>query len=821
MIELLSPVGDFECLKAAVQNGADSVYFGSSSFSARAFANNFDLENLRKAIEYAKLRGVKTNLTLNTLIKDSEFNDAYELAKKAYEFGIDAIIVQDLGLAKKLITDFHDLAIHGSTQMTIHNLNGVLELQKLGFKRVVLSRELSIDEIEYIRKNTDIELECFIHGALCVSYSGQCLFSSMIGGRSGNRGKCAQPCRLPYTLLENDKKINSGHLLSPRDLYGLEYIPFFINTGINCLKIEGRMKSPEYVATVTKIYRKYIDLALSGKKYIIDDNDKKELMQVFNRGMSSCGHLEKEPNKELVFKEKPNNMGLFLGIVQKYNKTKGLITLKLNENIELGDTISLEQEEGSYTISELMEDTKNIKKTKIGQTVTIGRMKGNINLGDKIYKISSKALLLEAKESYKSENKKIPLNCKVTIKKGKPISITVKSACDLELYKDLNISCQLDFVPIEAKNRPLDKETIIKQLSKTSSTPYQFKNIDIDLDNNLFLPKLSSLNELRRTALEHIENYAISKIHRNVNAISEDNLKGNSTNQTLEDMRNFAKNNINFEDNSTKVSLLLNILKTDFDYSKLDAVDNLYIPLKYFITKKYENILKALTKKFDTYIYLPTIKKINYRNLIYNNIEQSVNKYNIKGFIVSNISNIHLLNDLFEDLNKHFKIIANYTFNVFNNKTVLELKKLGISKYTISPELDKKPILDLCDYNYLQKELIVYGKIPLMNMNYCLLGETDGCYPECKQLCQTDNTYYLKDRLNMKFRILPDNIQTVTTIFNSKTTSISTKDFAINFARIDILDESIDEINNIISVVKSGNRFEGKEFTNGNLNREV
>ena len=158
MIELLSPVGDFECLKAAVQNGANSVYFGSSSFSARAFANNFDLENLQKAIEYAKLRGVKTNLTLNTLIKDSEFSDAYELAKKAYEFGIDAIIVQDLGLAKKLITNFPDLAIHGSTQMTIHNLNGVLELQKLGFKRVVLSRELSIDEIEYIRKNSDIEL---------------------------------------------------------------------------------------------------------------------------------------------------------------------------------------------------------------------------------------------------------------------------------------------------------------------------------------------------------------------------------------------------------------------------------------------------------------------------------------------------------------------------------------------------------------------------------------------------------------------------------------------------------------------------------------
>lgn len=184
MVDLLAPVGDFECLKAAVQNGANSVYFGANLFSARAFANNFDLENFKKAIQYAKIRGVKTNLTLNTLIKDCEYDDAFYLANKAYEFGIDAIIVQDLGLALDLIKTFPDLPIHGSTQMTVHNLNGALELQKLGFKRVVLARELSINEIEYICKNTDIEIETFIHGALCISYSGQCLFSSLLGGRS-------------------------------------------------------------------------------------------------------------------------------------------------------------------------------------------------------------------------------------------------------------------------------------------------------------------------------------------------------------------------------------------------------------------------------------------------------------------------------------------------------------------------------------------------------------------------------------------------------------------------------------------------------------
>lgn len=181
MIELLSPVGDFECLKAAVQNGADSVYFGANTFSARAFAHNFNLEELKRAIGYAKIRGVKTNLTLNTLVKDNELESALELAKTAYQSGIDAIIVQDLGLATHLIKLFPDLPIHASTQMTVHNLNGALALQKLGFKRIVLARELSMNEIDYICKNTNLEIECFAHGALCISYSGQCLFSSMLG----------------------------------------------------------------------------------------------------------------------------------------------------------------------------------------------------------------------------------------------------------------------------------------------------------------------------------------------------------------------------------------------------------------------------------------------------------------------------------------------------------------------------------------------------------------------------------------------------------------------------------------------------------------
>ena len=263
--ELLSPVGDFECLKAAVQNGANAVYLGASNFNARARATNFNDDNLIEAIDYAHSRGVKVNLTLNTLIKNNEFEDAVSLAIKAYNLGVDAIIIQDLGLAYFLSQNYPDIPLHASTQMTVHNLKGTQELLNSGFSRVVLSRELTIDEIKNIKNNIDGEIEVFVHGALCISYSGQCLMSSMIGGRSGNRGLCAQPCRLPYELIDKNTKqlVDKGYLLSPRDLCSIEYLPYLIKAGIDSFKIEGRLKNPTYVATITRIYRKYIDLIMN------------------------------------------------------------------------------------------------------------------------------------------------------------------------------------------------------------------------------------------------------------------------------------------------------------------------------------------------------------------------------------------------------------------------------------------------------------------------------------------------------------------------------------------------------------------------------
>ena len=799
--ELLSPAGDFECLKAAVQNGADSVYFGADSFSARASASNFSLNNIAEAISYAKIRNVKTNLALNTLIKNDELYEAINIAKIAYEAGIDAIIVQDLGLAKYLIENFPDLPIHASTQMTIYNLEGALLAEKLGFSRVVLARELSISEIEYICKNTNIEIEVFIHGALCMSYSGQCLLSSMIGGRSGNRGKCAQPCRLPYSLIKSDaistETIDSGYLLSTRDVCGLDFIPRLIKAGVKCFKIEGRMKTPEYVATVTRIYRKYIDMALSTEKYDIDYSDRKILLQSFNRGGFSSGHLQDEYNNELVYSEKPNNMGLYLGTVEKFNSEKGLIKLTSNEVLAIGDTISLEKETGTYTISELMLGHSNIEESSPFQPVTIGRMKGNISVGDKVYKISNKELTRIALESLNKENRKIKFNCKITIKLNQPITIDVQSISEDsdDIYSNIYFTVTSSVMPIPALNAPLTEERVISQISKTKNTPFEFENIIVDMDSNAFLPSISALNELRRTALEKIEIVTKNRFSRDYH--------GELTPIEFE-------NNEKTKNTKKEISVLFNHLNKYIDYLLLEKVDRIYIPYKFFIDESYYDTLKALTKKFNTYLYMPTVSK-NFAKYNFDKILEDFPK--LSGFVISNISHLKLL----EKYSDKYNFIANYTLNIFNNLSLEELSKFGISQFTISPELSKEKINDMC--NKYKTEIIVYGNLPVMNMNYCLLGKSNKCYFKCKKYCNYYSDFYLEDRLGLKFKLQAEN--GITTLYNSKTTSIESSDLNVTTIRLDFLDESLSEINQAIQTHKSGAKLEGINYTNGNLNREV
>ena len=806
MVELLSPAGDFECVKAAVQNGADCIYLGGYAFNARAYASNFDKEGLKDAIRYAKLRNVKINFALNTLIKDDEFNDAIELAKYVYTLGVDAIIVQDLGLARYIIKNLPGMDVHASTQMTIHNLQGVLALEKLGFKRVVLSRELSLSEIEYICANSNAQIEVFAHGALCISYSGQCLLSSTIGARSGNRGRCAQPCRLPYTLIDdNNTELDKGYLLSPRDLCSLEYIPDLINAGVKSFKIEGRMKTPEYVSVVTSIYRKYIDLALSNKEYKIDSNDIKKLMQVFNRGGFSTGNLSDEENLNYVYKEKPNNMGLYIGNVSSINKNKGLITFKTTESLSIGDSISLEKEEHKYTVTELMKNKQNITRALDGDLITIGRMKGNISLGDKIYKLSSKSLTKSITEYNKVENIKIPLSCTITLKKGSPVTLEV-SSLDKGIYSSIKISKTSNITPIDAISNPISKERIVEQLLKTTDTPFEFTKINVILDDNTYLPKISAINSLRRDCLKDLEDLAIKKFER---VLPKQNLDANFQDLAI-------KNNKN-EENKVSISLLLNELNQAYDYSLIENVDKIYLPLKYFGLSKFTETIKYLSNTYDLYIYLPTIIKDNYRNIIYNSLDKFIKEFNIKGIVISNLSSINSLAKYIGKLD----IIGNYTLNVFNNYSINELSKLGLNMITVSPELDENTLSNLCKNSIIQTELMVYGKLPVMNIGYCLLGSSNKCYPKCQMRCNENKKYYIKDRLGYTFRIIPDNIQTVTTIYNSKITSIPYDKINPSSVRISILDENINEINQIIQAVRSENTFSSKDYTYGNLYKQV
>ena len=848
MIELLSPVGDFDCLKAAVQNGANAVYFGSNLFSARAFAQNFGKEELEQAINYAKIRGVKTHLTLNTLIKNEEFEEAFNVAKTAYEFGIDAIIVQDIGLALSLIKSFPDLEIHASTQMTTSNLEGAKKLKQLGFKRVVLSRECSLSEIEHICKNTNIDIEVFAHGALCISYSGQCLFSSMVGGRSGNRGKCAQPCRLPYSLissnnnfplnekdnnyLRGDKNSNTNHqsdeqildkgyLLSPRDLCSLENLPKLISAGVASLKIEGRMKSPTYVATVTRVYRKYINLAYKYlnneiSKYEIDPKDKHDLMQVFNRGEFSAGHLLDEPNKKLIYPQKPNNMGIFLGKIIKFNPNKGLVTAKLENTLSVGDGISFENENTKYTISELMNKNVNFKSAEKGMTVTFGRMKGNIRLNDKIYKLTDKELSTEALNSYSKEAIKTYLSCNLKIHSNEKISAQVKC-----LNFDLEKSFEYDYIPEVAQNAPITKEKIIAQFNKTLNTCFEFSKIDIDMNENLFIPT-SVLNNIRRTAINLIEEKILQSFKRKASCNFDSSSKSivfemhsNEEIQQNSSYKDYSSTKLqqspNFENVVSKKSnpqkaLLLNILNTEYDYSKLKHFDKIYVHLKYFADKKYENILKILEQKSKIYIYMPVVVKDRFLSTIESMVNKALQYFKISGAVVSEMSSISIFKNksdgksiakeldqnIDQNIDKNFELIANYNFNIFNSFSASEVEKFGFSSVTLSPELSADEISEIKLKN---KEIIGYGKIPLMTMSYCLLGKSNRCYKNCKHLCLEDKNFFISDRYNFKFRVVPDNIQTLTTIYNSRNLAISNVN--ADCIRFDILDETIDEINKL------------------------
>ncbi len=486
--EVLSPAGNMEMLKFAVLYGADAVYLGGMRFGARKFSNNFDDEELKEAVAFAHRYGVKVYLTMNTLIYEDEVKDFIEYAKYIHSIGVDAVLVQDFGMMKLLRECLPNLEIHASTQM--HNNNGKMVelLNSIGVKRVVLDREMSLEEVSKLPKT--VETEVFCHGALCISYSGECLFSSMVLNRSGNRGECAGMCRLPYKLKRgNNIEKEAKYYLSLKDLNTANYIPEIIEAGVSSLKIEGRMKSPEYVGYITKVIRELVDAYYEGHPRKLSSTELKNMKLLFNRDFTK-GFINGASNEEMVNRESPNHKGIGIGT---YNVRGAKIELVLDDDLEQGDVIRLEEANAGLTVNFLYDKRdKLIKSACKGSVVFIDNFLNIKGMGN-VRKVSSYSL---NKELQGLPKRTVNIIGKVKIKSDEPIELTVKCG---------EVCVKVDGVlPEDSRNRPITQDDVLKQIKKTGSTVYSFERLDVELDEGLFV-NIKDLNELRRKALDELD----------------------------------------------------------------------------------------------------------------------------------------------------------------------------------------------------------------------------------------------------------------------------------------------------------------------------
>lgn len=492
-VELLAPVGDKVCLKAAVEAGCDAVYIGGKLFNARSFAGNFSNEELVEAICYAHLYGVKVYVTINTIIYEREVDNFINYVRFLHKNNVDAVIIQDLGMLDLIRKKFPNLEVHASTQMHVHNYEGALFAKKLGVKRVVMARETPITVIKKIKEKLEIEVEVFVHGALCISYSGQCLMSSLIGNRSGNRGTCAQVCRKSYDLYgKNNKKLNKEkYLLSTKDLCTLNRLDKLIDIGVDSLKIEGRMKRPEYVYLVVKTYRRAIDNYLKTGKLMVTNEEVLELKKIFNRGFTN-GFMFGENNDSFTNQRRPNHSGVKVGTVVNYKNNN--LFIKLDGNISLHDGLRIEdeKEDKGLVVNKMFINKKEVTHANKKSTVMIKYDKP-VKIGSNVLLTTDVNQIKMIDEALKKSQRKVLIDVELRAKENERAIIKVNDGINEVVLKAKTITQK-------AINVPTTSEIIKKQISKTGNTVYKIRNLKIDIDNNLFI-NVKDINELRRNAL--------------------------------------------------------------------------------------------------------------------------------------------------------------------------------------------------------------------------------------------------------------------------------------------------------------------------------
>ena len=802
-IELLAPVGSFDALKAAVQNGANAVYLGGKDFSARASANNFDREELIEAVKYAHIRDVRVFVTTNTLIKQDEIEDFVEYAKFLYDIDVDALIMQDIGVAMLIHDLLPDFELHASTQMVAHSLEDVQYLESIGFKRVVLARELTVDEIKYICDNTNVDIEIFVHGALCVCYSGGCLMSSMIGNRSGNRGRCAQPCRQKYTMIDistgEEIHSNGEYLLSTKDLNTIEDVDKIIETGVLSLKIEGRMKKPEYVATVINSYRNAIDEYQATKKVNISTETMEDLYTIFNRKFTK-GLILGEVGEDVMNSNVPNNQGLYVGKVVDYNKKAKRLKIKLEGTLKKGDGINL----GGGTIGRIIKGKEIAQIGYKGETIELDFI-GEARKNQPVFKTSDTNLIDKAQKTYTQDKEfaKSLIDAEITIKLGE--------YPELKLIDKNNNSVTVkgDKLVEKALKVALGGEKIETQIKKLGNTPYELDNLKINLDEGVSMP-ISLINQMRREAIELLDEARIPVKGR---AYKDSKIKYSP--------KKYAKDT----NSNSKIRVKINNIEA------LKSIINLDIDMIYYEdVATLEQAMAMATANNKKLIYsAPRIV----RNKEYKRLEKS-NEYCKENVQISALGQVKY----YKENSENVSFDVDYYLNPFNSETINHYKKEGATTVCISQELNIHEIKETTKYTDMEIETVAYGYIPMMLSEYCPMGVVARSCKKDKR-CATckESKYVLRDFKGEEYRISQD-LFCRSTIYNSIANCLinnldELSDAGINVFRLDFTHESpeliskitkafINTVNNDLYVdVDDQEIFDNMETTLGHLYKGV
>ena len=795
-IELLAPAGSMEALRAAVENGADAVYFGGQVFNARQNAANFSMEEINDGLSFLHSKNRQGFITLNTLISNHEVLDLLEYVYDIAQAGVDGVIVQDLGVLQLLKETLPELPLHASTQMAVHNLAGVKYLEDWGLKRVVLAREMSLAEIKEITSQCEVEIETFVHGALCVCYSGRCLMSSFLGSRSGNRGVCAQPCRLPYTLMLNNQEVQAEgkHLLSPKDLNMIDHIPELIQSGISSLKIEGRMKRPEYVATVVRCYRNAIDSFYQGH-FKVSKRDHDDLWQIFNRQFTT-GYYFNKPAKDLISFEKPDNRGVLLGEALEWkNKT---INVKLTSPIAEDDGYLFITPQGKEQAGVV----HNLKLTKQDKY-----WHGTFDLAEhippqsKLYRTSSKELLQRAKASYqqkKEEQKKEAVDFYFTAKLEQPLKLIAITADGR--YGE----AESTYLAAKAINRASTVESVRQQLDRLGNSGYELGQTEIIIDEGLMLPA-SEINKLRREVLEIVSAQKEPEETQEESFFADDYTKEDFLAEAEDFLQTIPPQVLGYTDTKLTVEVSdFNALKAALK-AGADCLIAKWHSLRQLKTFTAEEIKEAVTLCHENKkeIWLSF-------NPIWVNGEESVlrQKMNLAsdlgadGVYVADLGALYLAKEAGIE-----NIAVDYAFNTYNDLAINFFSKENVTRIALSPEMNLEEISQLTYLGNIPIEILIHGNFPLMVSNYCAIGAVKDKANKvpCSFACLKGD-YALKDRMNFQFPLLTDDHCRMY-IYNSKELNIYKKLDEImrlspDYLRIEALGKNNEWLHEVVSAYK-------------------